>query len=343
MDYQVIMDDLTREEWEKAAREFSDYSVYQTWSYQQVRSEAAGQKISRALVKNEKGEVVTMCQLRIKPIKLCGLRVGYVQWGPLLNRKDGTDSCSVEALRALRNSYLDKIVNVMRMVPNVCEGDRGQKLSSRLESAGFTYLSKIKSYRTFILPVHDSEENIRKRLRKSYRRDLKYAEKRNIELKEGEDSEFSDILKRLYLESIQRKNFSGLDPEEFIQPQQILCPEEKMKILIAYCEAEPVSVLLISNLGNTGLVLLAANNEKGLKCGASYLVWYEGALTAWRAGMQWYDQGGIDPEKNPNGYQFKSRMGGEEICFIGAFEACSSPWVKNVWRAAERSYRLIKK
>jgi lipid II:glycine glycyltransferase (peptidoglycan interpeptide bridge formation enzyme) len=201
----------------------------------------------------------------------------------------------------------------------------------------------VQPYRTFVLRVDDSEEDIRKRLRKSFRRDVKYAEKAGIEIKQAGSKEFCDILEKLYLLSLQRKKFKGLNPQEFIRPQLMLSNDEKMNITVAYCDGEPVAVHLASNLGDTAVVLLAASNEKGLACGASYLVWYSGAVSALRAGMRGYDLGGIDPDSNPNVYQFKSRMGGDEVLNIGAFETCTNSVVKGLWRIAEKTYMLIKK
>lgn len=116
-----------------------------------------------------------------------------------------------------------------------------------------------------------------------------------------------------------------------------------MNIIVAFYDGKPVSVHLASNLGDTAVTLLAATNEKGLACFSSYRVWYEGAIAAWREGMKRYDLGGIDPKNNPNVYQFKSRMGGEEHFYIGAFEACTNSIVKNLWRVVETFYRCLKK
>ena len=103
---------------------------------------------------------------------------------------------------------------------------------------------------------------------------------------------------------------------------------EKMNVIVAYSSGRPIAVHLASNLGQTAVVLLAAGNREALKCGASYLIWYKGAVAAWQAGMKMYDMGGIDPENNPTVYQFKSRMGGDEYTHIGTFESCRNLTVK---------------
>ncbi len=62
---EVIVDNISREDWERYAGNFADYSIYQTWAYQQVRAKMDGQQLSRAMIMDKIGQVVTMCQVRI--------------------------------------------------------------------------------------------------------------------------------------------------------------------------------------------------------------------------------------------------------------------------------------
>ncbi|MHC4543144.1 MAG: lipid II:glycine glycyltransferase FemX [Planctomycetota bacterium] len=340
---QVIVDNISREDWERYAANFADYSIYQTWEYQEVRAKMDGQVVSRVIVKDERDKVATMCQVRIKHVKLLGLKIGYVQWGPLFRCKDGKSRCSIEALKKLRAVYLGNRLNVLRIVPNSRDDEFGRTFAEMLQSAGFTSVQSIEPYRTFILPVDDSEDGIRKRLRKSFRRDLKKAESSTIEIREGKGKECCAILEKLYVELLRRKKFKGLNPQEFIKTQALLSNSEKMNIILAYKDNEPVAAHLATNLGDTAVVLLAASNEKGLACGSSYIIWYRGALAACRVGMKLYDLGGIDPENNPTVYQFKSRMGGKDQSHVGAFEAYTNCAVRTIWRMSERVYNLIRK
>ncbi len=341
MAFEIIVDNINREEWERYAANFADYSIYQTWPYQQVRAEMNGQELSRIVIKNENGTVLTMCQVRIKHIKLLTLKIGYIQWSPLVRGRNGILKYFIPALKALRKAYVGNKVDVLRIVPNVCNDEIGKQLSEMLIRSGFQYVHSIAPYRTLMLRVDDSQEEIRKRLRKSFRRDLKKAENSGIEIREGCDETFCEILKELYLASLKRKGFKGLDVQEFIKTQQILSSAEKMNIIVAYLDGEPIAAHLASNLGDTGVVLLAASSEKGLACGASYLIWYKGAVAAWRAGMKRYDLGGIDPDNNASVYRFKSRMGGKECLYIGVFEAYDKLFAKMIWKITEKGYRFL--
>jgi len=335
MKYEVYIDDVSREQWEQYAKLFADYSIYQTWPYQQVRADMDAQSVSRAIVTDQAGNPVTICQVRIKNVKMLRLRIGYVQWGPLLRHKDGSGSCPVEALQKLRESYVGSRVDVLRLVPNIPDDEAGKLVCQGLVRSGFECVNHYKPYRTFVLKVDDLHEQILSRLHKSFRRDLKKAESLGLQLHQGTDNEFCKVLNDLYLASIKRKGFKGLNPEELTRSHVLLSPSEKMRFFVASNDGEPVAILLASSLGDRSVVLLA--------CGASYIVWYRGALAAHDAGMKIYDLGGIDPIKNPKVYQFKSRIGGSEVFYIGAFEAASGSVARCVWSLAERIYRFVRK
>jgi len=253
---EVIVDNISREDWERYADDFGDYSIYQTWPYQQVRAELDGQELNQVVVKEENGHVLTMCQMRIRHVKPLGLKIGYVQWGPLFRRKDGTVKCSVQALDIMQRSYLGSRVNVLRVLPNAEANRSGQEFAAILESVGFEYVSNVKPHLTMMVPVDDSEEQMRRRLHRSWRRGLIKAERNGIEIKESEDSKYFDVLEKMYLEAKKRKAFKGLNPQEFIRPQLMLSDKEKMNVIVAYYDGEPITSHASSHLGDTDVCLL---------------------------------------------------------------------------------------
>jgi hypothetical protein len=341
MEYQVIVNELDQAQWEDYARAFADYNVYQTWGYQEVRARLDHQDVARVVVKGADARVVTMAQIRVKRVKALGLTIGYVQHGPLVHDRLGAVIGSDEAVGQLWNACRGLGINTLRIVPNVVEDETGRAYVTALGRAGFSPTTQVRPYRTFVLPVHDSADGIRQRLHKSFRRDLKTAEKSGLEIQCASDEGALEVLGNLYRGLLGRKGFKGLDFEEFAGTQRLLADREKMDILIVRLEQEPVGALLMSCLGDTALVLLAATNDKALTCGAAYLLWYTGAVMAGQKGMKRFDTGGIDPDENPGVFTFKSRMGGEELLHIGALEVCATATRKAVWRLSERVYRLV--
>jgi len=342
MTYELLVGKTDKDEWEQRARRFADYSIYQTWAYQQVRAETSGQDLSRAVVLDENGNAITMCQIRIKHIKPLALRIGYVQWGPLLRGCNSKLDCVIAAVKKLREVYLDGKVNILRIVPNLYKDENGLKMAQVLEAGGFKAVPTAKLYHTMILPLDIPADRMISNLHRSWKRGLTKAEHAGLEIKEGFDPEYFSILEHLYRAAVQRKGFKGLDPEEFVRSQQMLSNNERMNVVVAYFNGQPVAAHATSHLGDTAVGTLAASSEKGLELSASYLVWWRTILAAKSFGMKRYDLGGIDPRKNPTVYQFKQRMGANVAFHIGTFEACTSPMVEKIWRMAERAHSFIR-
>ncbi len=340
MNYTIDIDNFTQDDWQLSTRQFKDYTVYQSWSYQQIRCEKENQQISRAIIRDENDRVAAMLQVRIKRIPLTHLRIGYVQWGPLIDRRNCDNVTDLSFFSLIREAYCKK-VDMLRMVPLVVADEQGRLVASILEQSGYQRVVKCPAYHTFYLPI-DDEESMRSRLDRSWRRSLKKAERADIEIRESSAIEDFYTLEEIYNKSKQRKGFSGLDPKIFIQTQQYLSSDEKMQIIIAYHQGKPVSAHASSFLGQMGEGILAGSTKEGLLCGASYLVWWKTLLAAKRAGMKVYNVGGIDPKENPNVYQFKARMGGQEVFHIGTFDAVRSSMVKGIWRGIETAYRLLR-
>jgi lipid II:glycine glycyltransferase (peptidoglycan interpeptide bridge formation enzyme) len=342
MALEIIIDDITKAQWQNYAKDFADYSIYQTWAYQQVRAETARQKLSRFVIKDG-SQAAVMGQVRIMNVRPLGLRVGYVQWGPLLRGKDGDIRVSVEAMDLLRKSYLGSCVNILRLVPNVQEGENSRNIVHILERSGFAKVLHAKPYHTIMLWLEASEEQLRKNLHQKWRNRLNKAEKAGLTIEQGTDGQYFCAFESLYRLTVERKNFMGLDVEIFAKSHQYLDAEEKMNFVVAYYNGEPVSANFSSCLGDTAVAILAAGNDTGLKYEASNLIWWQWFLLARRAGMKMCDLGGIDPVNNPGVYQFKSRVGGKEVCYIGTFEACTGSFLRRLWHVSERLHNVIKR
>jgi len=327
MAYEVMIDNFEVNEWRRRAAVFADYSIYQTWAYQRIRIESDRQKIRRVIVKDDKDKPVLMEQVRIKKLPV-GPSVGYVQFGPLVRNKQDGLSCTAEALAEFRQACVGPIVSILRLVPNIRKGQLGDQLEAMLESVGFNRVESIPPYHTMLVSLIESEDEIFSRIYKEGRRLIRRADEKGIEITDDTSDESFEILETMYHRAMRRKGFTGIDSNQFRRTQLDLADDEKMRILIARIDGEPVSAQAISHFGDTAIPVVFANNSQGLKSGAAYLLWWRSYQTSKKLGMKYYDLGGIDKEKNPKGYQYKKRMGGEEAYNIGVFDCCSNTAAK---------------
>ena len=129
----------------------------------------------------------------------------------------------------------------------------------------------------------------------------------------------------LQKEMIARKKFvPGVDYDEFRKIQKNLPDPLKMKIMLCEYDGKPVSALVGTAIGDTGIYLLGATSSKGMKTKGSYLLQWEMIKFLKELGCRYYDLGGINPDKNPGVYHFKAGLGGKDVYHIGQFEACES-------------------
>lgn len=343
MAYSIRIDDFSQQEWESAARDFCDYTIYQTWPYQQVRAEMENQSISRAILQDSDQRTVAMFQVRIKKLPFPGFRVGYVQRGPLLRRRDGLSVSESDVFDLIRDSYLNKKVDILRLVPNIPDDEYGKHVAQCLLKSRFDCVKNAPVYQTFIMPVSEGEDAILERMDRSWRRSLKKARRDEHEIVEDTSLKAFEIVTAIYDQTKRRKGFVGVNPEIFIKTQERLSPSEKIPVIVVYKNAVPVTVHASSFLGRIGEGIIAASTEEGLASGASYIAWWKTLQAACSNGMHSYDLGGIDPVKNPSVYLFKKRMGADESRLIGTFDAVSGPVKKGIFYSLENLYRFLVK
>lgn len=337
----IEVNQIGPEEWEEASTAFLDSNIYQTWAYQQARSMVDGCVLDRVVVKDGAGMVLLIAMIRVKRIPVIGLRVAYVQWGPLIHRSECL--ANTEAFHVFRDGYLGTYADVIRVVPNQVKDEQGAIVVEMLRENGFIPVRYISAYRTMYVSLQGSEDDLRMRLHKGWRKSLNRAEKRDIKICHGTDLVFFKTLQSLYRQLKERKGFRGLDPEIFAQTQKILPENKKLRAVVAYFEGEPVAVQISSYLGNTAVGLLSATAVKGLACGASYRALWQRFMKAKQAGMCWFDLGGIDPKENPDVYLYKARTGAEEREFIGVFEVCRNAPVMMAWKVGGWVYNVLRR
>jgi len=340
MEYKIEIDTLGAKQWHDCASCFSDYSIYQSFCYQQIRADDERQSIKRVVVKGD-GDVVLMGHVRIKQMPAIKLRIGYVQFGPLVG--NGGLGGVGEAFRQFRIAMFKTGVNILRVVPNVRDDGFGKEFVEILNRAGFERVPGTKAYRTIIVSLKEDQEEIFRKIDKDPRRLIRKSQRQITEVKEGTSGCLFEILESIYLKSKIRKNFEGIDSSQFARTQEMLPKDQKSRILIAYVGDEPATALATSHFGNTAIPIMLANNELGLKNLCSYSLFWLAFLNAKKTGMEFYDMGGIDEIENPSGCLFKKKFGGDKFSYIGAFEASSSHVLSSGLHFLERGYKLIKR
>jgi lipid II:glycine glycyltransferase (peptidoglycan interpeptide bridge formation enzyme) len=310
----VQVDGQTAETWSAILEQFADANIYQTWAYGAVRW---GIRNLSHLVIRQDGQVMAAAQLRIVRLPLLPAGVAYLRWGPLVNRVGQTLDPSIvgEMLKWLREEFCQRRGLTLQVVPNTYSGETLSDAYEPARHRSFPHLEITwPRYRTVLVNLESAAEVIRDRFNPKTRRHLKRAEKNGLTVEMSDQPEAYREFLRLYKMMRERKQFeTTVDVDEFGQMQLLLAGCARMQTFIARKDGAAIGALVCSRMGNTGIYLLGATNERARDLLASYLLHWHAMLWLKAQGSLYYDLGGIDPEANSGGYEFKSGFGGNEV------------------------------
>lgn len=340
----ILCDFVTRENYYKAAFEFSDFSLYQTWDFATIMAEDVGGSLSTILVR--RGEkTVGMAAMRVRRIPFSKFGVAYCLCGPLW-RRDGEESTALgDVLAAIRREYGDRRGYTVRLRPRVFMEDTcSENVQKLLRESGFERDVGASVQRTFRLDLGPSLDEIRSGLQRRWRNYLAQAERRGLELITNNTCGAYESFLTLYNGMKQRKQFdTGVDPVVYRRIHDALPDDLKMETTLALLDGEVVAAHVASHLGDTCLGLLAATSVQALHCRAANLVWWERFRRAKLDGRRYYDLGGYDFKTNPKGAETKAKLGGEGVTYIGEYFYAPSRVRGVCVSSAVRCYRAIRR
>lgn len=327
-DYHVEVDTVDRSAWSAIIQKFSDASIYQTWSYGAVRW---GEKnLSHLIVK--KGATIVACA-QITTVKAPAIHAGiaYLPAGPLWHVSGNGEDLEIlqHIIHALRDEFVEKRRMHLRIMANK-HPDCPEAVTTMLENAGFASSSLPNSGRTFLIHLTPSLTDLRAAMQRQWRNNLKNAEKNELDVIEGHDITLYEMFSEIYREMHARKRFAEyVYIDEYKKIQGDLPEKLKMHVMVSRSKGNLCSALVCSAVGDIAINLLAATSSYDIenRLNSSHLLFWKMLEWAKSQGCTWYDLGGINPERNPGGYQFKKGLAGTtgiDTHVMQQFDSCKS-------------------
>lgn len=312
--FTVDIDQVSESEWSLLLDQFADATVYQTWAYGAV---SWGEQQISHLVLRQDGAVVATAQLRIVQLPVLRKGIAYLRWGPLWRRRGRPADIRVlrEVALAIKDEYVNRRGLLLRVVPNTFREDRfAIAVVEAWHLQGSIIVDSSAAYRTIRVDLTSPIEALRKNLDQKWRNQLNAAERNGLAVAEGTTDDLYEQFLGLYSDMMARKQFdTTVDVREFRRIQQRLPHQQKMLILICHKDGRPMTGLIGSALGDTGIYLLGATSTEGMKTKGSYLLQWLMMQRLRERGCQAYDLGGVNPDQNPGVYHFKQGFGGQEV------------------------------
>ena len=314
--------------WHELLQDFNDANIYQTWNFALL---VQNEKIVKHIAIYSNQSLIGLVKIRIRTVPILKRGIAYILNGPIWQKKNNVNSMQVlsDILIALREEFVEKQQLVLRIQPYIFS-DLVSNLNF-MKNLGFNRLVKIRKYQTLVLYLDKELEEIRKSFRQKWRNCLNQSERNDLEICRGNDQQLYNVFLEIYNQMMTRKNFKeNVDPYKMGELNEALDDEYKKNIFVAYKDKQPVAGIVGSAIGNTGIYLLGASNEIGMKTKASYLLQWEMIKWLKQRGCQRYDLGGINKEDNPGGFHFKSGITDHEVLGMGTFESYNSRISKQI-------------
>lgn len=337
-----MIEHVDSDRWPSLARRFLDNNYQQICAYGRTLAEL-NHADSEQIAITSGDALLGLANVRIRMLPFIGGGVAYITGGPL-SRTGRSDDLSrlAECLSLLREEYVDRRGLTLRILGPLGSPEWNAGAGKVFSDTGMDSTDQSRSYRTFLLDIRPSLDDLRAACSKYWRRNLRRAEKRDFQVRTGTGDELFATVCTLYDRLCQRKQFhSNLDAEFYASLQTRLNGHEKLTASVIEVDDEPVSGLIVSLLGDTCIPLILATDEAGLRSYAAYRLQWHSIAMAREHGMSYYDLGGIDPEANSGVYNFKKGLRGLDMTAPGPYESTPAGFRGLVNRGMETTYKRL--
>lgn len=331
--------------WRQSAASFRDHNYRHVWDFGLACAERVGASCEHVAVMDE-GEVIGLADVRIRKLPVLRLGIAYVNGGPLVRRENGRDRERLErCLQALTEEYIERRRFTLRVRPPMGSREWNEVQAGCLAAAGYGLTTRVPRYRTLVVDLDRSLEELRKNLKQKWRNGLNQAERNDLVLTRGTSLDLFTQFSTLFDEMLRRKPFHvELGPSFYRGVQERSAAEEKLHIgIVKGQDGSLLAGQVTSLLGDTCVYILGASSERGMQLKASYLLQWNIMTVAREHGCRWYDLGGIDPENNPGVFHFKRGVGGSDETAPGPYERTPGRLRSTIVRGAEQAYKLLKR
>lgn len=317
----VQVQPVSRGEWYAQARQFLDFGYRQAWDFNVHAARRQGTRIEHVKI-CDADRVLGLASVRVKRVPLIGSGVAYIGGGPLTRRgtPDDLERLAV-CLAALRDEYVASRQLVLRVSPPVTAHEMVDPTEQTYASAGFQQTNNVPGYRTVVLDLNPSLEDLRAGLSKRWRRDLTKSEKTDWEVVIGSDPELFDQFQVLFESFVDWKSFEVEHDARFHGAVHADLPEDaRYLVVLLRFEGELGGGIIVTRTGDTAVYLLGATNPELRSRYPGYALQWQALEHLRGLGLHWYDLGGVDPDGNPGVYRFKLGISPVELTAPGPFE-----------------------
>ena len=333
MSYTAEFDRIDAGEWHRLLLEFDDASIFQTWGYGAARW--GEDNLSHAVIRKG-GEAVGLAQSVLVGAPLFGKVLALVRFGPLCARRgaEARPEHRKATLAALREEYAARRRLCLRLRLPVC-GNADEDSAAILAEDGWKALPAL--YRTYLLDLSRSEDQLRAAMDRKWRANLRKAGQCHLTVAQQNDQHGVDIFVDLHRQMRARKRFASAFPKILPELYRQLPDELRPYLFICRQGDVPVAASVVSVIGNHAFLMNSATGDAALELRAGhFLTWAIVRALKQTGRCRWYHitAGRVTPGVR----QFTRGLVGGRAPEIapGELEACANRLTAGMIKAALR-------
>jgi hypothetical protein len=308
----LVWDGADQIQWENWLARCGRSNLLQTWAYGAAKASTSRWRVKRVVIYCA-GEPIALAQ--VLQLRIAGMfMISRINRGPIYLR-----SMHLAEQQAVWDELsclgCFRIARALSVIPEE-------------ELTGPTLLLfAVKRFRQFSPLAWESAwidlgldlATLRKQLDAKWRNMLSFAERTDLQLEIGRDSNSFEWMLDRYREDMQDKRFRGPSIEFLRNLQRCLDGEPRLIVMRAIAAGAAVAGVCLAPHGAGSTYLLGWNGSAGRNLKANqYLLW-QSIVYLKQKGFRWFDLGGIAEERNPGITAFKLGLNGRRYESIGEY------------------------
>lgn len=342
-----VEDEDSKKEYKKFLEGHEKCNFQQSLEWAEIKK--ANWKPEVILAEDEDKNIIGSLCVWIRKMSIFG-NIMYASRGPVCDIHD------ISVMKQLTDGAkeLAKKYNAigLRIEPDIETDDQTFRdivtnLGYKIKDDAKDFKDEIQPRFVFRLDIKDkTEEEIMAGFHQKWRYNIRLAERKGVEVKEGTREDLKDFHK-IMIETGNRDGFITRPLEYFEKMYDNMVPEGHMKLLMAYYEGKPISGVIPIFYGNKTWYLYGASSNQHRNLMPNYLLQWEMIKMAIARHDDIYDFRGVSgvvDENHPQYglYRFKKGFGAKFTEFIGEIYIPFKPLKYKMYKFSEKAFRTLR-
>ncbi|OGT46220.1 MAG: hypothetical protein A3E82_03160 [Gammaproteobacteria bacterium RIFCSPHIGHO2_12_FULL_38_11] len=305
----------TRNEWETYFKGAEFGNLLQCWIWGEAKKKNEKWKIYRGIIKKN-NEPIAICQWMEKSI-FGLLSIIRVNRGPIWLNRTVAQEDKVCSYRLLGRKFSILNRKILIIAPALSD-DEENRIFLKMEK--FFKRKRVKGWKSALINLDRTEEEIKMSLRGRLRNYIKNSEKLNYNFEVSDKKDDIESIIKKYICMQKEKTFDGVSAD--LMRSMYEASNNNGNVFVVRIIDDNTQILaekLLVVHGKQCTPLIAWASETGEKSHAMHFLVWKTLLYLKQRDIAYYDVGGYNENERPSVCHFKRGFRGEEYCLVGEY------------------------